>query len=31
VWRSVGTYLALGCAAAILGGWQFTRRDIQSS
>jgi ABC-2 type transport system permease protein len=29
-WRSVGTYAALGCTAAILGGWRFTRRDIQS-
>jgi ABC-2 type transport system permease protein len=30
-WRIVGTYLALGCAAALLGGWRFTRRDLQSS
>jgi ABC-2 type transport system permease protein len=28
-WRIVGTYLALGCAAALLGGWRFTRRDLQ--
>jgi len=30
-WRIAGTYLALGCAAALLGGWRFTRRDLQSS
>jgi ABC-2 type transport system permease protein len=30
-WRIVGTYLALGCAAALLGGWRFTQRDLQSS
>jgi len=30
-WRIAGTYLALGCAAALLGGWKFTRRDLQSS
>ncbi|MGZ4581498.1 MAG: hypothetical protein ACXVXG_12750, partial [Nocardioidaceae bacterium] len=30
-WRVVGTYLAIGCAAALLGGWRFTRRDLQSS
>jgi ABC-2 type transport system permease protein len=30
-WRIVGTYLAIGCAAALLGGWRFTQRDLQSS
>ena len=30
-WRIAGTYLAAGCAAALLGGWRFTRRDLQSS
>jgi len=30
-WRVVGTYLAIGCVAALLGGWRFTRRDLQSS
>jgi ABC-2 type transport system permease protein len=30
-WRIAGTYLALGCAAAVLGGWRFTQRDLQSS
>jgi polyether ionophore transport system permease protein len=30
-WRIAGTYLAIGCAAALLGGWQFTRRDLASS
>jgi len=30
-WRIVGTYLAIGCAAACLGGWRFTQRDLQSS
>ncbi len=30
-WRIVWTYLAIGCAAALLGGWRFTRRDLQSS
>jgi ABC-2 type transport system permease protein len=30
-WRIIGTYLALGCAAALLGGWRFTQRDLQSS
>lgn len=30
-WRIVGTYLALGCVAALLGGWRFTQRDLQSS
>lgn len=29
-WRVVGTYLATGGAAAVLGGWWFTRRDLQS-
>ena len=30
-WRIAGTYLAAGCAAALLGGWRFTCRDLQSS
>lgn len=30
-WRIAGTYLAIGCAAAVIGGWRFTRRDLQSS
>jgi ABC-2 type transport system permease protein len=30
-WRIAGTYLVIGCAAALLGGWRFTRRDLQSS
>ncbi len=30
-WRIAGTYLAIGCMAALLGGWRFTRRDLQSS
>jgi polyether ionophore transport system permease protein len=30
-WRIVGSYLAIGCAAAVLGGWRFTQRDLQSS
>ena len=30
-WSIVGTYLAISCAAALLGGWHFTRRDLQSS
>ena len=30
-WRVAGTYLAIGAAAAVLGGWRFTRRDLQSS
>jgi ABC-2 type transport system permease protein len=30
-WRVAGTYLALGAAAALLGGWRFTTRDLQSS
>jgi ABC-2 type transport system permease protein len=29
-WRIVGTYLAIGCAAALLGCWRFTQRDLQS-
>jgi ABC-2 type transport system permease protein len=30
-WRIVWTYLAIGCTVALLGGWRFTRRDLQSS
>jgi ABC-2 type transport system permease protein len=30
-WRIVGTYLAVGGIAALLGGWRFTCRDLQSS
>jgi len=30
-WRIAGTYLAIGGTAALLGGWRFTRRDLQSS
>ncbi len=30
-WRIVWTYLAIGCTAALLGGWRFTRRDLESS
>jgi ABC-2 type transport system permease protein len=30
-WWIIGTYLALACAAALLGGWRFTQRDLQSS
>jgi ABC-2 type transport system permease protein len=30
-WRIAGIYLAIGCAAALLGGWRFTQRDLQSS
>jgi len=30
-WRIAGTYLLIGCAAALLGGWRFTQRDLQSS
>ena len=30
-WRIVGTYLAIGAVGAVLGGWRFTRRDLQSS
>ena len=29
-WRIAGTYLAIGFVAAIVGGWRFTRRDLQS-
>jgi ABC-2 type transport system permease protein len=28
-WRICATYLAIGAASATLGGWQFTRRDLQ--
>lgn len=27
-WRIVGTYLGIGAAAALAGGWHFTRRDL---
>jgi polyether ionophore transport system permease protein len=30
-WRITGTYLAAGAVAALIGGWRFTRRDLQSS
>jgi ABC-2 type transport system permease protein len=30
-WRIVGIYLAIGCAAAALGGLRFTQRDLQST
>jgi polyether ionophore transport system permease protein len=30
-WRIAGTYLAAGAVAALLGGWRFTQRDLQSS
>lgn len=30
-WRIAGTYLAIGAAAALLGVWRFTQRDLQSS
>ena len=30
-WRIVGIYLAIGCAAALLGGWRFTGRDLQGA
>jgi ABC-2 type transport system permease protein len=30
-WRIVGSYLAIGAAAALIGGWRFTQRDLQSS
>ena len=30
-WRVAGIYLALSCAAMLLGGWRFTQRDLQSS
>jgi polyether ionophore transport system permease protein len=29
-WRIAGTYLAVGTVAALIGGWRFTRRDLQS-
>ncbi len=29
-WRVAGTYLALSCAAMLLGGWRFSQRDLQS-
>jgi polyether ionophore transport system permease protein len=29
-WRIVGTYLAIGCAGAVTGGWRFVRRDLAS-
>ena len=28
-WRVGVTYLAIGAAAAVLGGWRFTRRDLR--
>ena len=28
-WQIVGIYLAIGCATAMLGLWQFTQRDLQ--
>ena len=28
-WRICATYLAIGVAGAMAGGWQFTRRDLQ--
>jgi ABC-2 type transport system permease protein len=30
-WRIAWVYLVIGCAAALLGGWRFTRRDLASS
>jgi len=30
-WQIAGTYLAAGCIAALLGGWRFIQRDLQSS
>lgn len=30
-WRIAGTYLAIGCVAALAGGWRFTQRDLASS
>jgi ABC-2 type transport system permease protein len=30
-WRIAATYLAGGAVAALIGGWRFTRRDLQSS
>ncbi len=29
-WRIAGTYLAIGCAGALAGGWRFARRDLAS-
>jgi polyether ionophore transport system permease protein len=29
-WRIAGTYLAAGGLAALIGGWRFARRDLQS-
>jgi len=29
-WRIAWTYLAVGGVAALIGGWRFTRRDLQS-
>ena len=29
-WPIAGIYLAIGCAAAALGAWRFTRRDLAS-
>lgn len=29
-WRIVGTYLAVGAAGALAGGWRFIRRDLAS-
>lgn len=29
-WRIVGTYLGIGAAAALAGGWRFARRDLAS-
>ena len=30
-WAIVGTYLAIGAAMALIGGWRFLRRDLASS
>jgi ABC-2 type transport system permease protein len=30
-WQIVGIYLAIGCAAALLGVWRFAQRDLQTS
>jgi polyether ionophore transport system permease protein len=30
-WQIAGIYLAIGCVAALAGGWRFTQRDLQSS
>ena len=27
-WRIAGTYLAIGLAASLAGGWRFVRRDL---